>query len=307
MEQQELTVTDEDAGERLDVYVGRALGLPRSKLKALIDEGAVRLDGRTAKKGQTVAAGQKVTVKYTQQDVRPVPQPQLPLSVLHQDDALIFLDKPAGWPSHPLQAGEHGTLVNALVARHPECADASVDPREGGLCHRLDTQTSGVVLAARERSVWLTVREAFTARAVDKRYLAVVCGPLADEGEIEVPLRHPPRHPERVEAAADGVGAREALTHFKVQSRKAEYALVEAQILTGVLHQVRAHFASVGAPLVGDLQYGGVAHPGVSRFLLHARSLELSHPVGAGRVRVQAPLPEDFAAALGLLGLASCG
>ncbi len=303
MAEHALSVEASSAGERLDLFVGHALGLSRAKLKALFDAGAVRVDGRIGKKGQTVQPGQRITVAIEETDPRPIPQPELPLSVLHADDALVFVDKLAGAPSHPLHPGERGTVVNALVARYPECIDASEDPREGGLCHRLDTQTSGVLVAARERSVWQRMREAFSSRDIDKRYWAVVSGPIADEGEIELPLRHHPRHPDRVEPAADGIGAREALTIFRVLERSGEYALVEARILTGVLHQVRAHLASIGAPLVGDVQYGGEARPGVNRFLLHARSLAFQHPVTGQRVQVEAPAPADFADALGELGL----
>ncbi|MGA9523414.1 MAG: RluA family pseudouridine synthase [Myxococcaceae bacterium] len=299
----DLPVEASHAGERLDLFVGHALGLSRARLKTLFDAGAVRVDGRIGKKGQTIQAGQRITVTVEESDPRPVPQPELPLSVLHVDDALVFVDKPAGAASHPLHPGERGTVANALVARYPECTDASEDPREGGLCHRLDTQTSGVLVAARERSVWLRMRDAFSSRDIDKRYWAVVSGPIADEGEIELPLRHHARHADRVEPAVDGVGAREALTVFRVLSRSGEYALVEARILTGVLHQVRAHLASIGAPLVGDVHYGGEARPGVERFLLHARSLALQHPVTGQRIQVEAPAPADFEAALRELGL----
>jgi 23S rRNA pseudouridine1911/1915/1917 synthase len=301
----ELTVDEASSGERLDLFVGKSLSLSRAKLKAIFEAGSVRVNGRPGKKGQSVAAGQRVTLMLEEADPRPVPQPELPLSFLHEDEALVFLDKPAGAPSHPLQSGEFGTVVNALVARHPECIDASEDPREGGLCHRLDTQTSGVLLAARQRSVWQRMREAFGAREIDKRYWAVVSGVIGDDGEIDLPLRHHPRHPDRVEPAADGIGAREAFTSFKVLDRAGEYALVEARIHTGVLHQVRAHLASIGAPLVGDGQYGGPSLTDVSRFLLHARSLGLQHPVTGQRVYVEAPLPLDFAQALSSLDLTS--
>ncbi|MBX5482134.1 MAG: RluA family pseudouridine synthase [Myxococcaceae bacterium] len=299
----QLTVDEGSAGSRIDLFVGRALALSRAKLKALFDAGAVRVDGRVAKKGATVVAGQRITVDLPEGDPRPVPEPDLPLTVLHADDALVFVDKPAGAPSHPLVPGERGTVANALVARFPECAEASADPREGGLCHRLDVDTSGVMVAARTRAAWTAVREAFAARKVDKRYWAVVSGPIADEGEIDLPLRHPPRHPDRVEAAADGAGAREALTTFRVLDRSGEYALVEARIHTGVLHQVRAHLASIGAPLVGDPQYGGPEVPGVGRHLLHARSLALTHPVTGRPIAQTAEAPEDFRAALERLGL----
>ena len=299
----ELVVDGASDGERLDVYVGRALGLSRARLKSLFDAGGVRVQGRRAKKGQTVRAGERVQVEIADSDPRPIAEPDRPLQILHQDEALLFVDKPAGWPSHPLLPGERGTVVNALVARFPECIEASEDPREGGLCHRLDVQTSGVLLAARERRVWTRMRHAFSGRDIDKRYWALVSGPIADEGEIDLPLRHVPRHPDRVEAAPDGRGAREALTTFRVLGRSHEYSLVEARIATGVLHQVRAHFASIGAPLVGDTQYGGPAFPGLERFFLHARSLGFEHPVTAEWIQVSAPLPAELSRTLEEIGI----
>lgn len=299
----ELTVDEANAGARLDLFVGKALGLSRTKLKELFDRDAIRVDGRRAKKGQTVTAGQKVSVEVAEEEPRPVAQPELALTVLHEDASLIFVDKPASAPSHPLRPGETGTVANALVARYPECLEASEDPREGGLCHRLDVQTSGVLVAARSREVWLKMRQAFGGRDIDKRYWALVSGPIADEGEVDLPLRHHPRHPDRVEAAVDGVDAREALTHFRVLARSGEYSLVEARIFTGVLHQVRAHLASIGAPLVGDAQYGGPPLEGLERFFLHARSLALPHPVTAERLLVSAPLPAELKQALARVGI----
>ncbi len=299
MSQHSLTVPESDAGARLDLYVGAALGLSRAKLKALFDAGSIKVNGRSAKKGQTVAAGQLVTVELSEADPRPLPDPSAPLVVLRETPSLVFVDKPAGWPSHPLQPGETGTLANALVARFPECADAGEDPREGGLCHRLDGPTSGVIVAARSKEAWTFARDAFTRREVDKRYWALVSGPLTDEGEIDLPLRHGGRHADRVEPAADGAeGARDALTTFRVLSRKGQYTLVEARIHTGVLHQVRAHLAAVGAPLVADAQYDGEALEGLDRHLLHARALGLP-----GEPMVEAPTPAAFVDVLARLGL----
>lgn len=300
MADSELTVDEASAGTRIDLFIGRALGLSRGKVKALFEEGHIRVDGRTAKKGVMVQPGQRITVHVSEESPRPVPQPELTLRVLHEDAALVFIDKPAGWASHPLRPGETGTAVNALVARYPECIDASDDPREGGLCHRLDAQTSGVLLAARTRDAWTKMREAFGGRGIDKRYWALVSGPLADEGEIDLPLRHSGDH---VTPSADGEGAREALTRFHVLQREGEYALVEAQILTGVLHQVRAHLASIGAPIIGDAQYGGASLEGLERFFLHARTLAFAHPVSGDRISVEAPLPEELRAALTRVGL----
>ncbi len=299
-----LTVDADKAGQRVDLFIGDALGLSRARLKRLFEAGAVKVNGRPAKKGLTLTAGQRIDVEVEEASREAVPDTEFPLSVLHEDDALVFVDKPAGRPSHPLQSGETGTVANALVARHPECAQASADAREGGLCHRLDVETSGVVVAARTREAWNAVREAFGTRAVDKRYLALVTGPLTDEGDIEIPLRHHPRHPDRVEPAPYGAeDAREAVSKFTVLSRAGDFSVVEVRILTGVLHQVRAHLAGIGAPIVGDSLYGGREAPGLGRFFLHARSLGLTHPVTQRQLTVSSPLPPELRAELERHGL----
>jgi 23S rRNA pseudouridine1911/1915/1917 synthase len=284
---------------RVDVWLAGALDLPRAKVKELLERGAVRIGGRTPRKGDRTVPGARVEVTLPSEDPRPVPQPELPLRIVHLDPHLVAVDKQAGMPSHPLEPGERGTVVNALVARHPECADASDDPREGGLVHRLDTLTSGVLLAARSADVWRSVREAFTERRVDKRYVAVVTGPVADSGEIDLPLRHRADH---VEPALAG-GGREALTDFRVLSRAGDAALLEVRIQTGVLHQIRAHLAAIGAPVLGDTSYGGRAWPGLERFFLHAARLGLAHPVGGARLEIAAPLPEELRNVLGAMGL----
>ena len=295
-----LEVPADAAGMRVDVWLAGALELPRARVKELLERGAVRIGGRPPRKGDRTVAGARVEVTLTDEDPRPVPQPELPLSVIHLDPQLVAVDKPAGVPSHPLQPGERGTAVNALVARHPECVDASADPREGGLVHRLDTLTSGALLAARTAEAWRALREAFSGRQVDKRYLAVVTGPVADEGEIDLPLRHRGDH---VEPAMAG-GGREALTDFRVLSRAADASLLEVRIHTGVLHQIRAHLAAIGAPVLGDTDYGGRPLPGLDRFFLHAARLGFSHPATGSRLEITAPLPDELHRALEALGLA---
>jgi 23S rRNA pseudouridine1911/1915/1917 synthase len=291
-----LTVDAAKAGQRVDLFIGEALNLSRAKLKRLFEAGAVLVNGRPAKKGLLVAAGQRISVTVEEEAARDaVPDEEFPLAVLHEDAALVFVDKPAGRPSHPLRPGETGTVANALVARYPECAQASEDTREGGLCHRLDIETSGVLLAARTREAWQRMRAAFGGREVEKRYVALVTGPLAEEGEIFLPLRHHPRHPDRVEPAMEGdPDARAAHSEFKVLGRAGEYSLVEVRIHTGVLHQVRAHLAGIGAPIVGDTLYGGREEPGLGRFFLHAKALGVTHPDTGQRLHVEAPLPEEL-------------
>lgn len=285
----QLTVPPEAAGERLDTFIGARLALSRNRLKALFENDAVRVDERRAKKGQALTAGSTITVVIDDAGPGAVADASLSLKVLHEDDALIAIDKPAGMPSQPIDPGESGTVANALVARWPELASVGDDPREAGLCHRLDVETSGVLLVAKTPAAWKAMRAAFSEPgAIDKRYLALVRGPLADEGEIELPLVHAGDH---VRPAFEGEEARPARSGFKVLRRKGVVSLVEVRLFTGVLHQVRAHLAAVGAPIVGDSRYGGRAHPGLERFFLHAASLELAHPIDQRLLRIESPLP----------------
>jgi 23S rRNA pseudouridine1911/1915/1917 synthase len=290
------------SGRRLDVVLGEALGLSRARVKSLFAKGGVRVNGRRSNKGDRANAGAQVEVELVEDAPALVPEPTLPLGLLYQDAWLVAVDKPAGMPSHPLKPGETGTVANALVARFPEVAEAAEEVREGGLVHRLDVETSGVLLAARDRQTWEAVRALFRERAVDKRYWALVAGPIGDEGAIELPLRH--KGETRVEPAVDkGEPGREALSQFRVLGRSGELALVEVRILTGVLHQVRAHLAAIGAPVVGDALYGGRSLHGLTRFFLHARSLGLVHPRSSVKVRMTSPLPPELVRVLAESGL----
>jgi 23S rRNA pseudouridine1911/1915/1917 synthase len=319
----ELKVEPAEAGERLDLFVGKKLSLSRSKLKELFEKDLVRVDGRKAKKGQSVTVGQKVSVEVPVEAPRAAVAEEGPLTVLHEDAALVFVDKPSGMPVHPLEPLEKGTVANRLVARFPELVEAGEDPREAGLVHRLDVETSGVLLAARNREAWKNLRGQFSVpspragnpptpgdsahqarvrgQSAKKMYHALVSGPLADEGEIDLPLV---QHGDHVRPAlSTDTAARPALSMFRVLSRAGMEALVEVQILTGVMHQVRAHLAGIGAPIVGDTRYGGRPDPTLSRFFLHAASLEVLHPVSGRPLKVSSPLPADLSAALKQRGL----
>ena len=197
-----LQLPAEVSGRRLDVVVGEVLGLSRARVKSLFEKGAVRVDGRRPSKGDKATGGSRVEVELAEDAPALVPEPGLALPLLYEDAWLIAVDKPAGMPSHPLKPGETGTAANALVARFPEVARAAEELREGGLVHRLDIDTSGVLLAARDRGTWEAVRALFRERTVDKRYWALVSGPIADAGAIELRLRH--KGEARVEPALDG-------------------------------------------------------------------------------------------------------
>jgi 23S rRNA pseudouridine1911/1915/1917 synthase len=290
-----LTVEAAEAGERIDRFVGTRLKVSRSKLKALFEDDAVRVNGRRVKKGDEVAAGATVTVEHDDSPTDAQADTTIALNVLWEDDTLAFVDKPAGMPCQPLEAKETGTVANALIARYPQMAKVGDDPREAGLCHRLDVETSGVLLAAKTRPAWEALRRAFgVEREIDKRYLALVSGPIADEGTIEVPLEQSGDH---VRPALGGAG-RPAHTEFSVRARRGAYSLVDVKLVTGVMHQVRAHLAGIGAPIVGDTLYDGATEEGLNRFFLHAASLGVTHPVTGERLKVESPLPEALATVL---------
>lgn len=292
----ELKVPAEAEGQRLDLFIGEKLSLSRNRLKALFEADSVRVDGRKAKKGQPLVSGQTVAVEVSDAPVGAVADATQTLVVLFEDDALIAVDKPAGVPTQPIDPGETGTIANALVSRWPALAGVGADPREAGLCHRLDVETSGALLVAKTPEGWARMRAAFSeSGAVDKRYLALVRGPLADEGEIELPLVHAGDH---VRPAIEGEEARPAKSSFKVLRRKGVVSLVEVRLFTGVLHQVRAHLSAIGAPIIGDLRYGGRAEADLSRFFLHAASLTFEHPVSGQTTRVESPLPPELARVL---------
>lgn len=333
------------AGRADALVAARFAGAGRKQVAALFARGAVRVDGRVARKGDMIAAGADIEVTKAParaQDLHPVPQPALALAVIYQDDALVVMNKPAGMPSHPLHAGERGTLANALVARFPECAAVGRDPREAGLAHRLDAGTTGVIVAARRTDVWDRLRHAFGAGEVRKLYLALVAlqapdgsadlGPdgrparLADAGTCDAPLMH--RGKRMVAAAPDAPGALPASTRWRVRERfdarpgggplalplamplalplAMPLAMVECEARTGRMHQIRVHLAHAGAPIVGDVLYGGpsmeaaLGTPLPGHFL-HAQSLSLRHPVDGRRLDLEADLPASHREALAAL------
>ena len=296
----------EGARGRLDRAVADALGVGRAAVKEAFRSGQVRCDGRRARASDAARPGAEVELVVEDRHAPPLPEPEAPLSALALSERWLVADKPAGVPTHPLRGEETGTLANAVVARYPECAAASEDPREGGAVQRLDADTSGCVLFARDRAAWEALRGALARREVEKVYLALVAGRVASGGQVSVPLA---QRGGRVVAVPDEAlppgraGApREALTRYEVRETFPRHTLLEVRIPTGVMHQIRAHLAYLGHPVAGDLLYGGAAAelPGVSRHLLHALRLGFERPEG-GRIEVESPLPAEWGEVLSRL------
>jgi len=290
---------------RLDQFLVRSLpGCSRRTARQAIAAGAVRVNGHPRPKGQFLHSGDTVQVDLAAMDDRLAAQPELALHVLYADEALIAVDKPAGMPSVARRAADRDTLANALLGHFPELRDGGGAAFEAGLVHRLDTATSGVLLAGRTASAWQALRAQFRARTVDKLYLAVVAGRLQGRGAVAVPIAHHPDRPRQMCLCPDAHRARAwrarpAHTGYRPLRRGSGATLVAIRIRTGVRHQIRLHLASIGHPVLGDPLYGDAASASAApRLLLHAARLGFAHPTDGRRVVVRSALPVDFAAAL---------
>jgi 23S rRNA pseudouridine1911/1915/1917 synthase len=309
-----IAVNEEQAGVRLDKLLLQAVpALGRAGAKRLFEGGKVRVHdagaerGRRVSKGDVAKAGDVVSIDVAPeaQSQAAMPDPTLPLMVVFETDKVLIFDKPAGQPSAPLEPGEVGTLANALVARYPECAGIGFSPREPGLCHRLDTETSGLVMAARTKEAFDVLTKAIKEERIDKRYLLVCAAEdLPESGTIEIPLAPHPKdrrrvlpcmHPRDVIRNAP----RPAHTTYVKLSEHGGYALVEARAGKAMRHQIRAHFAALGHPLIGDTLYGGQAVDRLSRHALHASLISWGGDAVVPAFTVRSPLPPDIGAIVG--------
>jgi 23S rRNA pseudouridine1911/1915/1917 synthase len=292
-------LSEADRELRLDQFVARVLGVGRKRARELCDRGEVRIDGRLASKGAFLHDA--VTVDVAEQPGEsPIAEPELALDLRLELSELVVVCKPAGMPTVPLAAGERGTLAGALVARYPEMRDFGYRAREPGVVHRLDTLTSGLVVAARTAPAFDALVLALKQGELKKRYLAVVPGTgLPEAGSIDLPLAPDPRDSTRVRVVDIGAAyARPALTYFRVLERGAGLALLELDAGPAFRHQIRAHLAASGFPIVGDEPYGGAVHPGLpGRHALHASYVAWAGDA-ARNFEVSTEVPAEFRALL---------
>jgi len=305
--QTQFEVSSDEAGKRLDAVVrARFPSSPATLVRRAIEEGAIVVQGRDVGKGVKVRAGEVVAVTQLLEtsDLRVTPNPALPLTILFRDADLVAVNKPAGMAVHPLRPEETDTLANALVARFPEIAGLGDQPLLAGVAHRIDTDTSGVVLAARTASAFEALRAQFAARQVEKTYVALVAGIVKQDGELTHDLAHHPTSRGRmVDARSLRVPERpmRAVTAFRVLRRVGDNTLLEITIFTGVTHQIRCQLALIEHPLLGDTLYHGPEVPGFPRHFLHAAVVAFTHPRTGEPVRIEAPLTPDLRALLAAL------
>ncbi|HSO71064.1 MAG TPA: RluA family pseudouridine synthase [Thermodesulfobacteriota bacterium] len=297
--------------QRLEKFLQQKfLDLSRRNIRVLIAEDRVRVNHRTADKGYRLQAGDHLEIRLPAPlTVYPVPEPARHLTIIYQDEDLIVVDKPALLPTHPLSPFETGTLTNALISLFPELAGVGPKSLEAGLIHRLDTGTSGILIAGRNPAAWSQLKQDLAQRLWNKIYLALVAGDM-EPMVLTVPLAHHPRDRRRMVALKDRADPHRgrifpAETRFRVLRRFRDLCLLEADLITGVTHQIRVHLAESGHLVVGDLLYGPggptVFDLAPGRLFLHAAAVELLHPVTRKKLLFKSGLPEDLQGVLGSL------
>ena len=288
----ELRVPDEAAGTRLDRFLAVPLG-SRARAQALIDDGRVRVDGAVRPKRHLVAPGEAIEVDDVIAESETGPVEPAPYEVSYEDQHLLVVDKPAGVVVHPARGHWSGTLAQALDGR----AAGGEEPWRAGIVHRLDRDTSGLLVVAKNDTVHRALKSLLAARRLRREYLALVDGhPPARTGTIDAPIGRHRR--DRKLMSIDSEDPREARTHFEIEQLLPAAALLRVSLETGRTHQIRVHLAAIGHPVCGDPQYGTRDRYGLTRQFLHATRLAFAHPVTGAEVDVQSELPDDLAAAL---------
>jgi 23S rRNA pseudouridine1911/1915/1917 synthase len=288
------SVAEADAGSRLD----RALAArpeigSRSLAERLLQEGAVRVDGALRPKSHRLEPGAVVEAELPAPEEPLVAEPAT-VPVAYEDEHLLVLDKPTGLVVHPGAGVSQGTLAAQLLSLG---AGGGPDPSRPGIVHRLDRDTSGLMVVARAEASYDGLRDAIMRREVERRYLALVRGrPRSASGRIDAPIGRDRRDPTR--RSLDTDEPREAVTHFEVRETLPDHALLDVRLETGRTHQVRVHLAAIDLPVSGDVRYGVRGDLGLERQFLHAYRLRFAHPVTGEEVDVTSPLPPDLEAAL---------
>lgn len=299
LDRRTFVVTSAASGARLDRFLReQSPELSRREILTLFRSGHVRMNGRLAPKGALVQPGDLIEVIGMHEQAGPAEDHDLALRIIYEDAHLVAVDKPAGVPSHALRAGERGTVVSALLARYPATRGVGYRELESGLLHRLDNDTSGVLLATKDQPTFEQMRVAHERGEFDKRYLALVSG-VPSPRRVDAYLKADRR---RVEVHSEPcAGAKAISTELVSCTAYAGFGLVCVRVALAARHQIRAQLAALGHPIVGDALYAGASLPGLGRHFLHAS--ELTFPHGADRITLRSPLPLDLQSVLDTLAI----
>lgn len=294
MEKFELTAAASQVGRRLDQVVADNPTLSRSRVKGLIDAGEITVNGRATAPSYKLKLNDRIKVTLPPPTDSTIAAENIPLEIVYEDDQLIVVNKPKGMVTHPAPGHYTGTLVNALLAHCDHLATTGA-PLRPGIVHRLDKDTSGLIVVAKTDPAYYSLVRQFKARTVTKTYVALVHGVMKkDDGVIEAPIgRHPVNRKKM--AVIKGSRAREAITRYQVIKRFKKHTLVEVKIKTGRTHQIRVHLSHLGYPLVGDPTYGQRENKlGIEGQFLHAFQLGFTHPTTGKYVEFETALPKIY-------------
>ena len=302
-----LSVPEGVAGERIDSALTRVLGLSRTAVVRLLEDGDITTSGKAMGKSDKVAAGQIIEVLMPEEkNAEPIPLTPIPgLSIIYNDESIVVIDKPVGCAAHPSPGWEGPTVVGALSAAGYTISTSGPAER-AGIVHRLDVGTSGLMVVAKTDQAYTFLKDAFKSRTVTKIYHALIQGHMdPSTGTIDAPIDRHPKEDHRFAVVANG---KESITHYEVIEFYRGVSLVKVELETGRTHQIRVHFSALRHPLVGDLTYGAdpvlAASLSMTRPWLHAMQLELTHPVTGEHLAFTAPYPADLTNALALLSSA---
>ena len=294
-----LTLRADAAGERIDQFVSRSVeGVTRSAAQRLLETGCVTIGGRPVKKNHRTEAGEEICVSLPDPEpVEIVPQ-NIPMDIVYEDGDVVVVNKPVGMVVHPAPGHPDGTLVNALLYHCGASLSGINGAIRPGIVHRIDRDTSGLIIAAKNDMAHLALAEQLKDHSLAREYAAVAVGNLReDAGTVDAPIG---RHPvDRKKMCVDVKNGRPAVTHWQVIERYSGYTYIRCRLETGRTHQIRVHMASIGHPLLGDTVYGRKKPwPGLAGQCLHARRLRFRHPRTGEWVEVECPLPDWFEAVL---------
>jgi len=310
----ELTVEETEVDHRLDAFLAsRFTDYSRVHLRRVISAGGVSVDGHGSKPSYRLKVGQRVSILLPEIP-RETPRPEdIPIDVLYEDEHVVVVNKPPGMVVHPARGHWSGTLASALQFHFGPTLSTSGGLNRPGIVHRLDRDTSGAILVARNDQAHAKLAKQFSDRSIEKEYFALACGcPLRDRDLIDCPIGFHPRVREKMAICHGGVESRPAQTFYEVEERFAGFSSLKLQLMTGRTHQIRVHLQHIGCPVLCDRQYGGRSQitrgeirrdPAESTVLLdrqalHAQRLHFVHPATGQPVEVEAPLPDDIAAVL---------
>lgn len=289
-----LVVDEINKGKRLDSYISDNMDkISRSFAQKLIENQKVTINGKNEKASYKVCVGDKVQVDVPEAQDTKLKAQDIPVEVVYEDKDIIVVNKPKGMVVHPANGNPDGTLVNAILAMCKDSLSGIGGEIRPGIVHRLDKDTSGLLIIAKNDEAHVKMSKQIQDRLVTKKYIALVKGVVKDdEATIDMPIARSKVDRKKMAVDKDG---KQAVTHFKVIKRYKGYTLLEIKIDTGRTHQIRVHMAKIGYPVVGDMVYSnGKNEFGIEGQMLHAKSLEFSHPITGKKMHLEAPLPEYF-------------